>query len=46
MKLDIGFKSKVTTNQNKASGLYYKHITVVNDDVRLMLQIVASHLLL
>jgi hypothetical protein len=27
---------------DKASGLYYKHITIVNDNSRMMLQVVAS----
>jgi hypothetical protein len=30
--------------ENKACGLYDKHITIVNDNTRLMLQIVGSHL--
>ncbi len=45
-KLNLNLSTKFWTNQDTCS-LYYKHITIINDDsriIRLTLQIVASHL--
>jgi hypothetical protein len=39
-----GTVDRLSKQARPGCGLYYIHITAVNDDVRLTLQIVASHL--